>query len=216
MYVIVDPEVGQNGSLAMESLLEQESAEAVTSVLDERFVERRVFFPTFTRYFLAKEQSFKRMIEDLLKPGKTGRNDNAPLVLKDDVLRWKNIANRRIAYLGDTYRLFKDTVSKTEKKIITLMRVHMKMCIRQYQALIPQLDLIATQWGVSIEDILSQIDFGLPKSERKGRKRQSNQEDTEHTDHARPRQKPFVETDALVTGPSAGSSQQEETLTAAV
>jgi hypothetical protein len=64
------------------------------------------------------------------------------------------------------YRLFKDTDSKNEKEIITLMRVHMKRCIRQYHALIPgvpQLDSITNQWGVSIEDIQSQNDFGLPK-----------------------------------------------------
>jgi hypothetical protein len=46
--------------------------------------------------------------------------------------------------LRDTYRLFKDTVSETEKDIIALMREHMKMCIKQYHALIPQLDLIGT------------------------------------------------------------------------
>jgi hypothetical protein len=109
------------------------------------------------------------------------------------------------------YRLFKDTVSKDEKEIITLMRVHMKRCIRQYHALIPQLDLIANQWGVSIEDIWSQNDFGLPKSERKCRKRHSKQEDIEHKDHARPQQQSFVEDDTSVAGPSAGSSQQEET-----
>jgi hypothetical protein len=54
-YVILDPEVERNGSLTMDSLLVQESAEAVTSVQDEKFVEQRVFFPTFERYFLAKE-----------------------------------------------------------------------------------------------------------------------------------------------------------------
>jgi hypothetical protein len=159
-YVIVDPEVEQNGSLAMESLLEQKIAEAVTSVLNKQFVEQRVFFPTFTSLFFAKEQSFKMMIKDLLNRRKTGWNNDAPLVLKDDVPRWRNIADRRMACLGDTYRLFKDTVSETEKDIIALMRLHMKMCIRQYHALIPQLDLIATQWGVSIEDTLSHNKFG--------------------------------------------------------
>jgi hypothetical protein len=89
-----------------------------------------------------------------------------------------------MAYLGDMYRLFKDTVSKNEKEIITLMRVHMKRCIRQYHALIPQLDLIANQWGVSIEDIRSQNDFDSPKSERKCQKRQSNQEAIENTEQA--------------------------------
>jgi hypothetical protein len=77
----------------------------------------------------------------------------------------------------------------------------MKMCIRQYHALIPQLDLIATPWGISIEAVLSQNDFGSPKLERKGRKKQSNQEDTEHSDQAQTRRQP-----------SAESSERGETL----
>jgi hypothetical protein len=161
---------------------------------------------------LAKEQAFKNMIADLLRRGHTGWNNNAPLVLRDDVPRWRNKANKRMAYLGDTYRLFKDTVSKTEKEIITLMRMHIKRCIRQYSALIPQLDCIANQWGVSIEDIQSQNDFRLPKSGKKCRKKLSNQENTEQ---ALPRQQPFGEADALVAGPSARSAQQEETSAAA-
>jgi hypothetical protein len=107
-YVIVDPEVERNGSLAMESLLRPEITGAVTSALDKQFVGRRVFFPTFTRYFLAREQSFKMMIEDLLKQRETNRNGNPPLVLKYDVPRWRNIANKRMGYLKDTYPLFKD------------------------------------------------------------------------------------------------------------
>jgi hypothetical protein len=91
--------------------------------LDEQFVGQRVFFPTFTRYFLAREQSFKMMIEDLLKHRETGRNSDPMLVLKDDVPRWRNIANKRMGYLKDTYHLFKDTVSKTEKDNITLMKL---------------------------------------------------------------------------------------------
>jgi hypothetical protein len=35
------------------------------------------------------------------------------------------------------------------------------------------------------------------------------EEDTEDTDHARPRQQPFVEVDAPVARASAGSPQQE-------
>jgi hypothetical protein len=81
------------------------------------------------------------------------------------------------------------------------MKLYMKMCIKQYHALIPQLDLLATQWGISIEDTLSHNDFGSPKSEKKGQRRQNRreeqlqnkarkpggrmvEEDTEDTDHA--------------------------------
>jgi hypothetical protein len=66
-YVIVNSEVKQNGSLAMESFLRPGIIKAVTSALDEQFVERMVFFPIFTRYFLARGRLFKIMIEDLLK-----------------------------------------------------------------------------------------------------------------------------------------------------
>jgi hypothetical protein len=153
-------------------------------------------------------------------------SDEPPLVLKDDVLRLRYIANKRMGYLRATYRLFKDTVSETKQDNIALMKLHMRMCIKQYHALIPQLDLIATQWGVSIEDTLSHNDFGSPKSERKSRRRQSNQEeqlysiakkpggrmveeDTEGTDRTSTRQLPLVEVEAPVAGPSAGSPKQK-------
>jgi hypothetical protein len=55
-----------------------------------------------------------------------------------------------MAYLRDTYSLFKDTVSETEKDIIALMKEHMQICIRPYHALIPQLDLI----GLNGESVL--------------------------------------------------------------
>jgi hypothetical protein len=185
-----------------------------------------VFFPTFTRYFLARERAFKMMIEDLLKHREARRNGDPPLVLKDDVPRWRNIANKRMGYLKDTYRLFKDMVLETEKVNITLMRLYMKMCIKQYHALIPQLDLIATQWGISIEYTLSHNNFGSLKLEKKGWRRQNRkeeqlqnkakkpwgqmlEEDTENTDHIRPQQQPFMEVDAPVAGPSAGSPQQK-------
>jgi hypothetical protein len=64
-YVIVNSEVKQNGSLAMGSLLRPGIIKAVTSALDEQFVERKVFFPIFTRYFLTRGRSFEIMIEDL-------------------------------------------------------------------------------------------------------------------------------------------------------
>jgi hypothetical protein len=81
-YVIVDPEEEQNGSLTMGSILEPEITKAVMSVLDKGFVERRVFFSTFTRYFMAKERSFRIMMEDLLRHRETSHNnDEPPLVL---------------------------------------------------------------------------------------------------------------------------------------
>jgi hypothetical protein len=43
-----------------------------------------------------------------------------------------------------------------------LIKLHMKMCIKQYHALIPQLDLIPTQWGVNIGDTLLCDNFSTP------------------------------------------------------
>jgi hypothetical protein len=186
-YVIVDPKVEQNVSLTMEILLELEITKAVTSVLDEQFVERRVFFSTFTRYFLAKERSFQIMMGDLLRHRETSHNDEPPLVHKDDVPRLRHIANKRMGYLRAMYRLFKDKVSETEQDNISLMKLRMKMCITQYHALIPQLDLIATQWGVSIEDTLSHNNFGSPKSGKKDQRRQSKQEEQLHNKAKKPR-----------------------------
>jgi hypothetical protein len=48
----------------------------------------------------------------------------------------------------------------------------MKTCIKHYHALIPQLDLITTQWGVIIEDTRSQNNLGLLRSEGERQKRQ--------------------------------------------
>jgi hypothetical protein len=62
--------------------LNPEITKAVTAVSDKQFVERRVFFPTFTRYFLAKERSFQIMIEELLRHREASHNNKLPLVLK--------------------------------------------------------------------------------------------------------------------------------------
>jgi hypothetical protein len=106
MCVIVNSEVTQNGSLAIGSLLRPGIIKAVTSALDEQFVERTVFFPVFTRYFLARGRSFEIMIEDLIKHRETTQNDKPPLVLSADVPRLRHIAHKRMGYLRTTFRLF--------------------------------------------------------------------------------------------------------------
>jgi hypothetical protein len=85
-------------------------------VLEKQFVEREVFFPVFARYFLVRGQSFKIMIEDLFKH-KGSRNDKPPLVLSAEVCRLRHIVHKRMGHLMAMYRLFKDTVSETEKDI---------------------------------------------------------------------------------------------------
>jgi hypothetical protein len=100
------------------------------------------------KYFLARERSFQIMIEDLLKRRETSQNDRHPLVLSADVPRLKHIAHKKMGYLRATCCLFRDTVSGTEKDNIALVKLHMPMCVRHDHALIPQLDLVATQWGI--------------------------------------------------------------------
>jgi hypothetical protein len=68
-----------------------------------------------------------------------------------------------VGYQRATYRLFKDNVSETEKDSKALVKLHMTMCVQHYHALIPQLDFIATQWGVDIEDILFYNNVGTPQ-----------------------------------------------------
>jgi hypothetical protein len=114
-----------------------------------------------------------------------------------------------MGYLSAMYRLFKDTVSETEKDNIALVKLHMKMCVKHYHALIPQLDLIATQWGVNIEDTLSHNDLGLPRSERKSQRRQGNLEEQLRNKAREPRRRMVGEDTAdPVAGPSAGRPQQ--------
>jgi hypothetical protein len=170
---VIDSKVERNGSLAMGSLLRPGIIKVVTSALDKQFVECTVFFPVFTRCFLARGRLFEIMIEDLLKHRVATQNDKPPLVLSADVPRLRHVAHKRMGYLRATYRLFKDPVSETEKDNKALVKLHMKMCVKHYHALIPQLDLIETQWRVDIEDTLSHDKLGLPRSKREKQRRQA-------------------------------------------
>jgi hypothetical protein len=146
--------------------------------LDEQVVERSVFFPAFTRFFLARARLFEIMIANLLKHREANQNDGPPLILRDDIPRLRHMAHKRMGYLKTTYHIFKDTVSGNDRdnigNNIALIKLHMKTCIKHYHALIPQLDLIATQWGVNIEDTPSQDDLGSLRSEGKRQKRQND------------------------------------------
>jgi hypothetical protein len=81
-----------------------------------------------------------------------------------------------MGYLRATYRLFKDTVSETEKDNRALVKSHMRMCVKHYHALIPQLNLIESQWGVKVEDALSHDELGLPRSKREKQRGQGTLE----------------------------------------
>jgi hypothetical protein len=174
-YFIIDSEVKQNASLALGSLLQQGAIETVMFILEEQLVEREVVFPVFARYFLARGRSFKIMIEDLLK-NKDSRDDKPHLVLSAEVPRLRHLAHKRMGYLRATYHLFKDTVSESEKDNRALVKAHMKMCVKHYHALIPQLDLVKSQGGVKIDHAMSHDELGLPRSKREKQKRQGNLE----------------------------------------
>jgi hypothetical protein len=174
-YFIINFEVTQNCSLALVSLLRRGAIETVMLILEEQFVEREVVFPVFARYFLARGRSFKIMIADLLKHKDSG-DDKPPLVLSAEVPRFRHIAHKRMGYLRATYHLFKDTVSEMEKDNRALVKAHMKMCVKHYHALIPQLDLVKSQEGVHIDHALSYDELGLPRSEREKKRRQGNLE----------------------------------------
>jgi hypothetical protein len=65
------------------------------------------------------------MIEDLFKH-KAGQNNKPPLVLSADVPRLRHIAQKMVGYLRARYRLFKDTVSETEKDNKALVKSHIE------------------------------------------------------------------------------------------
>jgi hypothetical protein len=134
-----------------------------------------VVFPFFARYFLARGRSFKIVIKYLLKH-KDSRDDKPPLVLSAEVPHLRQITHKRMRYLRTTYHLFKDTVSETEKDNRALVKAHMKMCVKHYHALIPQLDLVESRGGVKSDHALSHEKLGSPRSKREKKKRQGNLE----------------------------------------
>jgi hypothetical protein len=77
-------------------------------------------------------------------------------------------------------------------------------------SIITQLDLIATRWGVYIEDTLSHNNLGSPRSERKSQRKQGNLEEQLRNKARDPRRQMAGEDTAdPVAGPSAGRPQQK-------
>jgi hypothetical protein len=81
MYTIVDAEVRKNRSLVLESLLRLGIIQDISATLAEEVTNITVFFPTFTRYFLAKGRSFEMMVADLLRHRESNQNGGEPLTL---------------------------------------------------------------------------------------------------------------------------------------
>jgi hypothetical protein len=149
------------------------------------------------------------MIEDLSKHKEASQKDKPPLVLSADVLRLRHIAHKRMGYPRATYCLFKDTVSETKKDNRALVKSHMKMCVKHYHDLLPQLDLVATQWGVDIKDTLSHDELGSPRLKRGKQRRQGNLEQQLRKQAREPRRRMLGEDTAdPVAGPFVGRPQQ--------
>jgi hypothetical protein len=87
IYVIIDDKVKSNFSLANGSLLQPQIIQTLKLALEKQVVNSPVFFPVFSRYFLARGRSFKIMIADLLKQGEASQNKRSPLILRADVPR---------------------------------------------------------------------------------------------------------------------------------
>jgi hypothetical protein len=81
MYTIFDADVRKNRSLVLESLLHPGIIQDVTATLAKEVTNITVFFPTFTRYFLAKGRSFEMMVADLLRHRESNQNGGEPLIL---------------------------------------------------------------------------------------------------------------------------------------
>jgi hypothetical protein len=65
-YVIVDPEVERNGTVVLGSLLHPAAIMNIMAILDEEPAQQTVFFPAFSRYFVAKGKWYENMIADLI------------------------------------------------------------------------------------------------------------------------------------------------------
>jgi hypothetical protein len=66
-YVIVDPEVKRNGMVVLESLLHSAAIMNIMDILDEEPAQQTMFFPAFSRYFVARGKSYENMIADMIR-----------------------------------------------------------------------------------------------------------------------------------------------------
>jgi hypothetical protein len=149
----------------LESLLRPGIIQQVLQELDENPKENTVIFMVLARYFMNEGQLLESMVADLLNHRKSSQNGGAPLMVKADVPRSGQIAHARMKFLSLTYRLFKDAQPKPSEANLDLIRLYMKTCLKHYQAFLPQLDLITTQWGVELEEASSQFNLGSLRSE---------------------------------------------------
>jgi hypothetical protein len=114
------------------------------------------------------------MISDLIRHREANQNGGAPLIDRTDVPNLRRIAHKRMGFLKVTYRIFKDSATAIEQPNIDLIKTYMPACVRHYHALLPQLDLLAAQWGVDDDDDLGLDDLGSLRSEGVRTRRQTS------------------------------------------
>jgi hypothetical protein len=173
-YVIVDPEVKRNGTGVLESLLHPAAIMNIMAILDGERAQQTVFFPAFSRYFVARGKSYENMIADLIRHSEANQNGGAPLIVCTDVPKLRRIAHKRMGFLKAMYRIFKDSSATIEQPNIDLIKTYMKACVRHYHVLLPQLDLLAAQWRVDDDDDLGLDDLGSLRSEGVRTRRQTS------------------------------------------
>jgi hypothetical protein len=172
-YVIIDLEVKRNGTVVLGSFLGPAAIRDIMLMLDKEPTQQTVFFPTFSRYFVARGKLYENMIADLIRHREANQNGGAPLIVRADVPKLGQIAHKRMGFLKETYRIFKDSATAIEQPNINLIKTYMKKCVRHYHALLPQLDLLATQWGVDEDDNLGLDDLGSLRLEGVRTRRQT-------------------------------------------
>jgi hypothetical protein len=113
------------------------------------------------------------------------------------------IEHKGIRFLTATYIILKDYATPKDKVIVDLIRISMKSCVRHYHALPPQLDLLATQWGVDLDDLPEVDDLGSLRSERVRSHRQKELDEQLRTQVRDARKQPVGNQEA---GPSGSGS----------
>jgi hypothetical protein len=108
--------------------------------------------------------------------------------------------------------MYKEMVPQQAQENMQLIRLHMKTGMKHYYALLPQLDLISTQWGINIDDTLSQDDEGSLRSEA-ARQRRTTVLDNQLREQIREVRKTQVrEQDRTKEGENADSEPQSTQL----
>jgi hypothetical protein len=68
-------------------------------------------------------------VADLIHHTEANQNGGAPLIVRADVPKLRQIAHKRMGFLKATYRIFKDLISPDEKQNIELIKKYMKVCV---------------------------------------------------------------------------------------